>query len=467
MNTPDSNQRELRRLMSEALDGQLDEAGRRAFNEMLTASAEARGYYRELMELHARLHLEYTGGREAEFMPGSPHGRRDKARPSRLGLWIAAAAAVALLAVFAWRGPGEVQLFATLETTHSARWSSSELPTLEGSRLGAGTLRLEEGVAVIRFDSGAEVSLEAPVELQLIDAMNCRVGTGTAVANVPDSAVGFRIATPSAMVVDYGTRFSVSVNPETGGTLTQVFEGLVDVENPTTGDVVSLKTGQRTSVKGLLTGPVTEGFDERFQTRQPEPLTAGPDWMLLKAVKDAYIGYPLVTDSEQLLYLKHGQKGFHRKAYLGFDLSSLDANRIGSAELIMQFEPTGLGLASHVPDATFSVYGLLRSDVAWDEDDLRPHNAPANVKDTGAGVIANEVRKLGSFVIPQGVQRGSFRIAGETLADYLRERVGSGITLIVVRETAETGEAGLVHGIASRRHPSLPGPTLAIQLQQN
>jgi len=467
MKTPDTNDHDLRRLMSEALDGQLDEAGRRAFNETLESSAEARRYYRELMELHARLHLEYSGGRGADFMPGSPDGRHGSPRRSRPGLWIAAAAAVALLAALAWRGTGQdPPSFATLETAHSARWGSGDLPTREGSRLGSGNLRLEEGLAVIRFDSGVELSLEAPAELTLIDAMNCRITDGTAVANVPDSALGFRIGTPSAMVIDHGTRFSVSVDPDTGGTQTQVFEGRVEVENPITGDVITLNTGQRTSVKGLLTGPVTEGFDERFQNRQPQPLPAGPDWMLLKAIKDAYIGYPLVTDSEHLLYVKHGESDFHRKAYLGFDLSGLHPERIGSAELMLQFEPTGLGLASHVPDSTFAVYGLAAADRTWDEAKMRPYNAPANIEEAGAGLVADEVRKLGSFVVNQGVQRGRFGIDGETLADYLREHAGSTVTLIVVRETAETASTGLVHGIASHRHPLLPAPTIAISLRQ-
>jgi hypothetical protein len=246
-------------------------------------------------------------------------------------LWLAAAAAIALLAVFVPRQAAPSESFATLQTVSSARWGSSDLPTREGSRLGHGTLHLEEGLAVIRFDSGAEVSLEAPAELRVIDAMNCRITHGTAVAQVPESATGFRIITPSAMVIDYGTRFSVCVDPESGDTRTQVFDGLVEVENPVTGEVVSLRTGQRTSIEDRKTGPVTDGLDEHFPTGKPERLPSGPDWMLLESFKDAYIGYTLHTDSDQLLYVKHGQDGFHRKAYLGFDLSGLDPDRIASA----------------------------------------------------------------------------------------------------------------------------------------
>ena len=469
MTTPTDEKNRLRHLMAEALDGQLDDAGRQALNEALAASAEARRYYCELMDLHARLHLEYTGGREADFMPGSSELKPGKQLLSvRPGLWIAAAAiGVALLAVSLWwNGSHGPQPFATLETVRSANWGSGDLATNEGSRLGAGKLELREGLAVIRFDSGTKVSLEAPAELVLIDAMNCRILAGTAVTYVPDSAIGFRISTPSAMVVDHGTSFAVSVDPDAGCTLTQVFDGLVDVENPSTGEVVSLRAGQRNLVRGGQTGPVAEGFEERFQAKKPEPFPTGPDWMLVEAVKDGYIGFALPTDSDRLLYVKHGKSGFHRKAYIGFDLSAIDGSRLGSAELMLQFEPTGLGLASHVPDAAFAVYGLIQNDLAWDEETLRPGNAPANIEESGAGLVAEKVRKLGTFVVAQGVQQGRFGIRGEALEEYLRQHVGSVVTLVVVRETIETGETGLVHGIASRRHPILPGPMLAIQLAE-
>ncbi len=466
MKTPDFDEKRFRPLLAEALDGELDESGRREFNRILTDSAEARREYRALMDLHARLHLEYNGGSGADDMPQTTPAHAAKPVPFRRTRWIAAAAVIALLAVLVSGKNKPPKSFATLQTASSARWGGGDLPTREGSRLGQGTLQLQEGLAVIRFDSGAEVSLEAPAELRIIDAMNCHITHGTAVAQVPESATGFRIGTPSAMVIDYGTRFSVCVDPESGDTRTQVFDGLVEMENPATGQVVALRTGQRASVEGSKTGPVTDGFDERFPSGKPEFLPSGPDWMMLEASKDAYIGYTLHTDSEHLLYVKHGQDGFHRKTYLGFDLSGVDPARIGSARLMLNFAPTGLGLASHVPDATFSVYGLTGADQPWDEAELSRGNAPANVKNTGAGLVAHEVRRLGTFVVPQGVQSGLFGIEADTLAEYLRERSGSTITLIVVRETAETDSTGLIHGIASHRHPTLPAPTLAIRLRQ-
>ena len=60
--------------------------------------------------------------------------------------------------------------------------------------------------------------------------MKCELTNGTAVTYVPESAIGFRIITPEADIVDYGTRFSVTVFEETGETHTRVMEGKVQVE---------------------------------------------------------------------------------------------------------------------------------------------------------------------------------------------------------------------------------------------
>ena len=186
------------------------------------------------------------------------------------------------------------------------------------------------------------------------------------------------------------------------------------------------------------------------------------------STKDAYTGRVKGHESEALLYVKNGclSHKTHRKAYLGFDLGDIDPKRIADAKLSLHFAPTGWGLASYVPDAAFSVYGLRSHNVEWREDLLNNENAPANVMVEGAGLMVDEVQKLGSFVIEQGVQQGGFGIGGDKLAAYLRDHTGSAITLIVVRDTIETEDGGLVHGFASRRHPSLPAPTLSIHLKK-
>jgi ferric-dicitrate binding protein FerR (iron transport regulator) len=182
-----------------------------------------------------------------EFLPGLNPPRKASRIPSLGWVVFAAAASIALLAALLWPRQPEARSFATLESSSAARWESSDLPTKDGTRLGKGTLHLTEGLVMLRFDSGAQVSLEAPVSVTLVDSMNCILSSGIAVADVPESALGFRISTPSANVIDYGTRFSVNVDSAAGRTQTHVLEGLVEVEHLVTGGVVALKAGQMNS----------------------------------------------------------------------------------------------------------------------------------------------------------------------------------------------------------------------------
>jgi hypothetical protein len=189
-------------------------------------------------------------------------------------------------------------------------------------------------------------------------------------------------------------------------------------------------------------------------------------WTLLETSKDAYIGdatnkgVPVPRSETLLLVKRSGNPHVERKAYLGSDLSGMEPGSIEEAELTLHFAPTGLGLASDVPDATFTVYGL-QVDEPWEEKSIRVGKAPATVKFTT--LDQKKVRELGRFVVEQGVQSGEFGIQGEALAAFLREQAGSMVTLIVARDAAETRISGLVHGFASRRHPTLLSPPLAIR----
>ena len=466
MNHSNFDENRLLALIGKVLDGGLSVEDRSDLNAMLKASPEARQFYHDQMDLHARLLADYAQQDAMEFMPAKSF-RRCKSRPRWHGGAALAAAACIVLAIVLFSPAGDTDsTFATLERDRGARWANSSLPTEPGSRLGVGTLRLAEGLATLRFDSGAEVTIEAPAELTLHHAMACSLRTGTVVVEVPESAIGFQVETSSARITDYGTRFSVTVDPANMETQTQVFEGMVTVRNKTSDEVATLNDGQRNLTMGSLIKPPVIGLSEPIVAIVPEPLETETGSLLIKTTKDAYIGNrTLGPDSRTLLYVKNGEFGSHRKAYLGFDLMDVAPDAMIEAELILHFAPTGLGLASHVPDATFGVYGLL-NDEPWNEHSLAIGDAPANIPGSGAGLVDEKVIKLGSFVVMQGVQRGQFGITGATLTEFLRQNAGSTITLIVVRETDESGPSSLVHAFASRRHPHLPGPTLAIRLSQ-
>lgn len=469
MKENDFDKERLLDLIGGLLDDGLDSAGRRELAQTLKASADARKIYRQQTDLHARLHLDHASGLTPALMR-EVEGRRRRPRfPLRLAVGAIAAclAGIAMVTAMVWPKPSGDHGFAHIESTSAARWESSNLPTTKGSRLGQGTLRLAEGMVTLRFDSGAELTIEAPAELTLVDAMRCILSNGIAVADVPVSAHGFLISTPTAEVIDHGTRFSVVVNGETKETQTQVHDGLVEVEHRQSGRKVMLRDGQFQSAGTDHFGERLDGSGQSLWPQAIGPSARGAQWRRLTTNRDAYIGRSYtrnheVHHSETLLLVKNGT--VQRKAYLGFDLAGIESDQIAEVELALEFAPTGWGLASLVPEATFGVYGLLEN-FPWDEESIDMRNAPAN-QDRAPGLVSSKVAKLGSFVLPHGVQRGRFGIDGEPLVDFLRQRNGSEVTLIVIRETPEIRTNGLVHGFASRRHPELSGPTLSIRLSE-
>jgi hypothetical protein len=470
------NETELDHLLELAhgyIEGSLGSARIAELEALLLANPEARRIYLDFVHDHAVLHWDRVAhgndGQEiTTFVP--PPGRRFSWR------WTGAAAAslVSLLGFLALRSGTAPDTFARMKKTESAQWESGSLPTVEGSRLGAGELELVRGLATIAFDSGAEVILEAPAKLSLIDGMNCILARGTAVAEVTQSAKGFTIRTPSARVIDHGTRFAVNVDPGSGATQTQVFDGLVEVEQAETKERVALREGQQTLVAGTSLGGIRAG-DEEGTWARPELPPSGrePGFTTVTTSAsggaDAYVwgGRPTSHNSETLLLLKNGiqEDAPHRKTYLRFPLDSIQSGAITTARLKLHFTPTGWGLASHLGDSEFTVYGLIADDLdSWRSDGLEWGNAPANDPESGHRLEPAMVRELGRFSVPRGIQSGSFGIATEALREFLNSDRNRSATLILVRETSETRGGGLVHGIASSRHPTLPAPSLHLQL---
>ena len=449
-------------LIAQWLDGSLTDDEQPAFDEWLKADDNNMRRFTDAVMFEQQIQSATVAVEEqpavASFNAsvGATPARSLKT-PSTVAI---ALALITLLALVFWpRHPAD-RTFATLEQTRAALWESGDLPTADGSRLERGTLRLAEGLATLKFDSGAEVVLEAPASLILTDAMNCVLTRGTAVSDIPESAVGFRIKTPSADVVDYGTRFAVSVHEETGETHTHVIEGRVQVEYAQSDEVVELTTGQRNTVVGDTIGKVTDDAEHEHKTIAVKPLDHGPGWTMLEPVRDAYTGNNEDHNSDVLLLVKKVIRDgrVNRIAYIGFDLKDINQKRIEEAELLLYFAPTGWGLASHMPDATFSVYGMIGDATDWDESILHKDRFPA-------ALGTPEVLHLGSFTIPQGVQKGRFRVRTEALSEFLRTHPTSEISLKVVRDTVARDNGTLVHGFASRRHPVLPPPTLAIRQQ--
>ncbi len=359
------------------------------------------------------------------------------------------------------------------------RWNAGTLPTELNAQLTAGRLRLAEGLATILLKSGVQLRIEGPADLEMVTAMKCVVHRGRVIAKVPPSGKGFVVETPSSVLTDYGTEFGVTVPPHGQEATVTVFQGRVDALHRTTGHTEQMSTGS--TVRFLETdfqrlGPhfesVTQSQDAAASSDIYSPKPHQPRPVQITTAqglgKDAFIqprDIPPDRKSESLLLVKRpieSMKEWERRAYLGFDLTSLQSETIERAELSLTFASSGFGYAYLTPDATFTVYGIA-DQAAWDEGTITWANAPGMWSINAP--VPDSVVALGSFVVPQGIQSGNFTISTDELRDFLNRNVAQVASLIVVRQTEGLGSSDLVHGIVSRRHPTLSPPTLRLILK--
>ena len=472
-------------LFEKAIEGKLSPDDAARLDELVTADSDIRVAYLEYTHQHACLHwdgvsVSDAGNRDLLIALGdvSQESNQPAAGSRRVvflwARWVVTA--VALLAVSYYggfrKGTSESTppvAVATIVETKTCTWGAGSLPTGKGSLLSRGNIKLVSGLAMLRFVSGVEVTLEAPVELELVNSMECVLHEGTLVAKVPPEARGFVVNTASAHLVDHGTEFGVFVDRMSGTTDVQVFDGIVDVEQRTTRKRQRMVAGQRTIID-----------QHRIEHAETEMHEAGPEDQVstdpfADAIsittssgkgRDAFLspGREKSSHWRPLLFVKASSiKPEHvRRAYLAFDLELLAGRKVKQARLRLQIERSEKGYASLVPDATFAVYGITDESLdAWSAEGLRWANAPAAFTSaTDFDPVTS--RLLGRFTIPQGTYDGFVSIEDDALLEFLSEDTNGVATMIIVRETLETRGGGLVHAFAGRNHSTGIPPTLLV-----
>ena len=462
-------------LCEQSRDSSLSPAETEEFNALLANHEDLVQLLAESLLIDAELRRDPRLLDEMKLAP-----RKHEAPRNIIPMVALAAAACIFLGLFIFqtaRRPASTAPagVAVLSKSTNCKWASSTLPTAEGSHVPAGKLELVEGLATILFDSGAEITLEAPATLEILDKMNARLVSGTLVADVPHTAIGFTIDTKDAKVVDLGTRFGLSTD-EDGKYLVQVIEGLVEVGHKGEEGVVRITEGQNLD-RGLLQKKKTPESAVSEPTRwQPDPTIAQADgWKAIPTSfgtgKDTFVSSDKKAENNghsPFFRVKNTtiQTNLVRVGYLGFDVSEINPTNVSDAELVLNIEPSDLGFASLVPDSEFIVYGLTdEAGDGWNEKSMKWENAPA-LDPTMANKQSPDPEKavpLGKFTIQRGIQRGTRGISGSALADFIRSDTNGTVTLIVFRETDETARAGLVHAFTSKENATNPQPFLRVK----
>jgi len=155
---------------------------------------------------------EFVGSLKSQLRAIAPKPRARSYRFVFAGI-AAAMVCVALLIYALLPGNaarGSSQSVATLVRSASVRWEP-DIAVLNGQRLNVGPLRLGTGSAVLQFDNGAVVAVQAPAHLHLESRSLLRVDQGRVAVRAEGDATGFTVRTPSGDAQDLGTEFTVTV----------------------------------------------------------------------------------------------------------------------------------------------------------------------------------------------------------------------------------------------------------------
>jgi hypothetical protein len=118
--------------------------------------------------------------------------------------------------------------FARIVTMSDIRWANQATAHREWQRLGSGqSLCLDAGSIEVLFDNGVQFIIQGPASCTLISEKQVLAESGKLVARVGPEATGFAIVTPHAKVVDRGTSFGMTIDPNRQTDIV-VYEGIVD-----------------------------------------------------------------------------------------------------------------------------------------------------------------------------------------------------------------------------------------------
>lgn len=492
MNTAPNPTKELRSLIDGLLADSLTRSEFARLEELLEENPIARRQYLEIVGNEALLKPALKQMREVPTAQDAPAiSQRGSFSGSRF-IALAAAACLALAAgiwalgyfaepadQFADVSVGEPVIVARLESASEAVWGGLSPGATVGAPLNAGMIELREGVAELRFESGVLLALEAPARIDLIDPMRCRLYTGTAVLDVPESGHGFVVETSEGHAVDHGTRFAVIISQDSSSADFEVLEGNISVFHGKSGQMMPLADAQAVRVsesgfKGLDTLP----SQQLTPSREPNHLRLSTLGKEACIVRDQLTPREKILSPELLMVKRdlpkrspQDRKGTEhpkdRRSLVGFKLDAIDPQRVVNAALSLNLVPSGLGFASLLPEvSTFEVYGI-RDDSAlesWSPENLAWDQAPGSVGwkealDLGA------VHRLGSFEIPRGKTSGEILFNSPELLAFVREDTTGEVGFLIVRVTPPLGGWSLVHAFASSFHPTAAGPALELEFE--
>jgi ferric-dicitrate binding protein FerR (iron transport regulator) len=252
------NDAELKRIVDRYVDGDISPEEHQALQQKLKSDPQARAVFCECVDLDASLRTWAAEGATATWQRPGPDApvRRESGLSRRWYAILAIAASVALIALSGWlwqqvseRSQEQIAEqprdavdtlthLGTISQQEACVWTPSRTLST-GSRFSVGSLLLVSGIAELNFDSGTNVVMQGPCELQVASADSAQLLAGNVVVHVTELSDGFTLKTPDAAIIDEGTEYAVSLDDQ--ATEVHVFDGSVFWEPVTDADDANLE----------------------------------------------------------------------------------------------------------------------------------------------------------------------------------------------------------------------------------
>lgn len=380
-----------------------------------------------------------------------------------------------VFSLFVVQAPRKEEQFVLISKTTNCLWGDSTTQTLQGTRLGPGTLHLEQGIALLYFDCGVSASIEGPCVFEIVGKKHAVLHHGRLVVEVErNTGKGFLVDSPHVIIKDHGTKFAVYA-PQSRPNMVFVLDGHIEIVPKEKGASCFLKKGDSVILGSSPSSngkKIDRGLGYHISRSMIQFTTATGDGREASVIKDP-AAFSMAEDlllhgydtSKVFMFVNTStEEDAHtnRKAIFSFDLKQFkDRRSFSRSVLFLSHGPTGLGYATLVPDADFTVYGLIDETYDnWNVESLDWQSFPGNVD--GSRLDPAIWQPVGRFSIKQGTLSGVVQITSDALDDLIRQDSNSMVTFAIVRDTCAGDVKGLVHGFATQFHPELPPPRLQI-----
>ena len=256
-----SEHHEVDLLLSKLIEHPLDASEAEQLSALIGADRSLRRRYLEHCQMHALLRSEHGLLTAWSLADTTATAARRHLSWKLTALAIALAASLLLAFATVWwhsherqslpyRGD-EVALLSKSVGAVFAYGPAGESNPAEGTPFRQGVYELQKGLVEFVYRSGAVLVVQAPATFELVDSASVRLEDGRVAAHVPQPAIGFRIESPGATVVDLGTDFAVQAVRDRESEV-HVFKGEVRVDlhgsRGESSDPLRLVTGEATRV---------------------------------------------------------------------------------------------------------------------------------------------------------------------------------------------------------------------------